>query len=735
MPDESPDQLIDRQLTAVPVPAGLVAQLRAIAAWTDDQLDAHVRDVPVPDGLVARICADVADWQLDERLRAVPDSFRVVPRARTIPVRRPRRRVLQTALAASLMLVLSLGYFATLGGLLSLVGSQRSEQPALVVVDRGPLDLLSPPESAVTVFPVPAAARPANPFRYQEDPITAMPVLAIADGVTPGPAGVLAAEIPTVWNPWDNWLLMRWGVTGYARVDDRDTMNLTSIVPPDAGGLAAPLSRSFDREFLFRDGAHPPVMTAVDRAAAAISPPLSTETDSFERARQLVEQGRLPAADQVRVEDFLSAVDYQLAPAEPGELAIRTAAGPSVFNPRSAQLLQIAVRSGPSPAQARGGTHLVLALETSAAMQRGGYWQRARQAVEQMLDHLRNDDRLSLVVFADEPFVLVDEAARDSASDIFQLLEQLQTGGGVDLGAGLQQAVATAIETETAECTATRLALITASRPVLEPRAAAGIRRIFDEATRGDFRCDVFDLERGSESQSQWTQLAGRAACTVHQVPSAEHLRWDLIQLLTGASTLAATDVALQVQFNPRAVAAYRLIGHEATAAGGLLAGSVTSDLHVQQEATVLFEVWLYPVDEQQVATVQLSWTDPDTGRARQVGPQRVSSLQFATSFEGAPLSLQAAAVAAEAAEVLRQGYNFDVATPAAYEYFPKPQSVQHVLAAAGRVNPRLAERPSFQRMIRLMQAVDTIGRQRRPAAARAGIRSVAGGRWRETGG
>jgi hypothetical protein len=112
-----------------------------------------------------------------------------------------------------------------------------------------------------------------------------------------------------------------------------------------------------------------------------------------------------------------------------------------------------------------------------------------------------------------------------------------------------------------------------------------------------------------------------------------------------------------------------------------------------------------------------------------------VSGLQFANSFEGSPIPLQAAAVAAEAAEVMRQGYNFAVSSPTSYAYFPKPFSLQHVQSAASRVNPQLTERGSFQRLMRLVEQVDSVGIQRLPTAARSGERSVASGRWRESGG
>ena len=111
-----------------------------------------------------------------------------------------------------------------------------------------------------------------------------------------------------------------------------------------------------------------------------------------------------------------------------------------------------------------------------------------------------------------------------------------------------------------------------------------------------------------------------------------------MVEALTGDSSLAATEVKLHVDFNPRAVAAYRLIGHDSTAVGGLLPAAVETDLHVGQTASALFEVWLYPNDEDDVATVRVQWSDPAEGKSRQAGPQRVSRLQFATAFEGSAL-------------------------------------------------------------------------------------------------
>ena len=75
--------------------------------------------------------------------------------------------------------------------------------------------------------------------------------------------------------------------------------------------------------------------------------------------------------------------------------------------------------------------------------------------------------------------------------------------------------------------------------------------------------------------------------------------------------------------------------------------------MRADQAATALFELWLQPTGGDDVATAEVEWQDPQTGQMHKIS-QRISRVQFAKSFAESPLSLQAAAVAAEAAETLR---------------------------------------------------------------------------------
>ncbi len=159
---------------------------------------------------------------------------------------------------------------------------------------------------------------------------------------------------------------------------------------------------------------------------------------------------------------------------------------------------------------------------------------------------------------------------------------------------------------------------------------------------------------------------------------------------------MIADEASLRVTFDPKTVRAYRLLGHEATAVGGLFASPLESTVTAGQAATALYEVWLYPDvagnSDAHVADVEVSWRDAASGR-RDGRQQAVRGVQFVPSLAEAALPLQAATIAAEAAEVLRQS-----------PFAGRSRDLSDVLTLAEEVNPRLAERAAFQRYLEVLR-------------------------------
>jgi Ca-activated chloride channel family protein len=731
MSNSEADLTLDRRLSDIPVPGGLVERLYGIAAWSDMELDVCLRNVPVPGGLLPRVQSIPDDEVLDEWVRTIPLPVSVIPRARNIALMRRRSLFGRLALAASLMLMVGVGYLASLAAVLVSIYPREDETIELVLIDQGPLHLVNP-AGDVIVAPIVTPETETPPSSELASDAASIELLPIIDRVTPGPAGQLLAEIPHVWRPQDNWVLLKWGILGYTQRPEDWLPELTAIESLVPHGAEATLTRGFDREFLFSRRVHAPVLVSAEPSATSLAAPLSSSTTSFEQARRSVAEGAWPKPETIRVEDFLAAMDYRLPAAEPGDLAIRTAAGPSVFNPTAAGLLQVGVKAGGCPRRSLPATHLTIALDVSAAMNWDGRLDRARQAIRRVLPSLEPQDRLSLILLADEVLQVVQEARAEDGPRIADLLDSLVGRGGANLSAGLQQAVTASMQTESGTNLARRLVLITADQPSLSEASAAALRHTFEEAAKLDFQFRVLHVGEPYKLDDVWPHLVGSVSWSGQEVQSAEQMRWALVGMLLGASPLAATEVKMHVEFDPKAVAAYRLIGHEATGYGGLLPAAVESDLHVDEEVTVLFEVWLYPNDEDHVGQIRLEWTEPGTGQAKQAPPQRISRVQFSTSFEGAPISLQAAAICAETAEILRQSYSFAVMGPRAYRYQPKPRNLEEVRGFARRSNPALRARLEFQRLVALAEAAAQIPNPPHSAGVSSGVRGLVSGQWRE---
>jgi len=149
----------------------------------------------------------------------------------------------------------------------------------------------------------------------------------------------------------------------------------------------------------------------------------------------------------------------------------------------------------------------------------------------------------------------------------------------------------------------------------------------------------------------------------------------------------------LKVVFNPKTVRAYRLLGHEA----GATTVRPEADFCAGQSATALYEVRLGPGGGKDVATVELTWR-PAGGGATRYATARVHRDRFAPSLIEAPSSLQAAAVAAETAEVLRESFFVGRRVRS------RPGSLRAVLELAKHLDTQLRERPSFVEFLSTVQ-------------------------------
>jgi Mg-chelatase subunit ChlD len=706
MYDELSDSQLDARLRDVLIPSELVARLQQACIPDDAELDTALRQFAPPAGFADRLKSVIDGEALDESLRDVPIPETLLPRLRIIPEKRSRSSLRRFAVAASLLIVTLGSYFGALGGLLAAIRVRVPEPTSLAVIDLGPVRLTSSSMDAVRLI----AEEDSNVFvdrtvftSWQVEPMD-VDLARYDETPTTGPAGALIRDVEAGLALSEDVLLMRWDALASPQRSEEPVPELEHIRRAPAAGVDLPLAPGYDRAFLLKSSTHPPVFPAGHQALQDISVPLATAARSFQRTKQLVDQGRMPAASEIRSEDFLSAIDYNFPPPSSGRLAIRTAGGPSVFGRQQHRLLQVGVKAARSVGDS--ATHVSVVVDVSTSMGRNGRLAAVRDALKIMVRHLGPEDSLSLVAVNHAKVHQIEFANAEHFEEVTNVIQQLQAGGGDNLAGGVQVALRFAVEADLPAGANRQLVLITDGEASLGEQELAQLGDAFALAEESDVAMTVLDLDDRSFSSPDAGSLS--SGLRLRRVTPLQ-IVWELVGLATGESPLIAREAMLRVTFNPRAVFAYRLVGHGPTAVTGLDGSEFAADLYSDQEATALFEIWLRENDEEDVGWTDVRWTDPRTGATRVTSKQRISRVQFAVSQAETPLTLQAAAIAAEVGQRLRGVGDFEVRGNGVFGQRRKPESWEDVLAVGTRVHRRAAERPDFQELLDLVRRIERL--------------------------
>jgi len=695
------DAWLDSQLRNVPVPAGLGDLLRQAALSDDEILDAALGAVPVPEGLEDRLRAVVLapDSELDTALRTVPMPPDLIDRLQRVPGQHGWRRLATWSTAASFWIALGLSCMGLImlmvmlsqPGATSKVAEPAAQDFALVLPENEP----SLPE----FVPVPPAW-PDNPTPPDREVVDYPPPKIELERMEPSSAGIAQKrqEIPVANR--DAMLTPKEGAWGgvlsiHREFDLPELKKATGLIPR---GIDPPLVPEFDWAFFGRFRVHPFVWPARNPQLQYSVVPLAVDDASYELTRRYLEDRELPPREAIRTEEFLAALDYGWPMPKGAPVGVSTAAGPSPFAGPGFQLLQIGLQAADVVPGSRPPVNLVLAIDVSTSMRWGGRLEMTRRALEKFTAKLDGRDRLSIVVFSEGAEVLVEDAPARDLGPILRAVKALEVQGSTNLGAGLRSAYGLAEQQAVEHQAPVGIVLLTDGLTALAPDSARQIRQRLNEAAQRRIRLHVIDMaqEEGKGVDPQLADFAEAGAGRIFHAATAEEVRWALLELVTGKSQILAADVQLKVVFNPKTVLAYRLLGHEARAMAGLLPAHPEADFHAGQSATALYEVCLLTTGGNDVATVEVTWREPGGEGREHRAAQKVERRQFAATLLQAPLSLQAASVAAETAEILRD-------SPFARSR-RSGGSLARVLELAAQLDTRVRQQPSFVEFLSVVE-------------------------------
>jgi len=675
MPDF--DDWIDAQLRNVPVPRHLHARIRKAGAGDRENPAAPRAQQPSADDL-----AD--DSRLDGLLRDVEIPAGLHQRLRAIP-REDRWPRGYWAAAASILILLSGGAYWSLRTGSPAAPEQVAVAPASPVTRAAPAAEKAPPTAM-------AAASTAGAIAVEPD--RQAPVTVRLDEKAKPAAPNLFTSVTGMGSSLRQALeTQRRTQSALGAADQMEPLPaLEMLEPPAPRGVRPPMVKGYDLLFQLRHGEHPFVLPAANASLRVSRVPFNFRTISYDQTARGVASGRLPAANEVRVEDFLAAQDYRAAAAATDRVQLDIAACPSPLGESGPRMMQVLVQGGPltaRPAPAR----LLAVVDTSAHMQSAARIETIRRALSKLAARMHDEDQLTLVSFAETPSIVAESLRRDDVQTLLASGKWIRVGGQANFAAAVQAArdYLAADATVDAAKQPHRVLLVTAAPAHFSRERRNEVRDHLKQLAAGGAKWHLVRLSE-NDADGGWGELAKDAgghastAATADQMALAAHEHW------TGTPATVAKAVSLRIAFNPKAVTSYRLIGHEAVTLTGDAADPLKIDLAAGQTATCMFEFWLKPKGEGDIGSSELVWHDPKNGTPRRtVRPIRKEQV-FAT-FADSPAWLQQGVVAARTAEFLRGSY-----------YIPNSRRLGQLLDLANSADAELFKSAEYRDLLRLIE-------------------------------
>ena len=188
-------------------------------------------------------------------------------------------------------------------------------------------------------------------------------------------------------------------------------------------------------------GVNPWVETARDNLSTFAA---DVDTASYTISRRHLNEGELPPAAAVRVEEYVNYFRYTFPPPAQGSpFSVVMDAAPSLMEP-GLHVLRVGVAT---PVRAeRKQANLVFLVDTSGSMSGPDRLGLAKQALQLLVENLRPDDSVALVTYAGSSRVVLPATPVAQRGRILGAIDQLGAGGSTAMGAGLDLAYGEAMK-------------------------------------------------------------------------------------------------------------------------------------------------------------------------------------------------------------------------------------------------------------------------------------------------
>ena len=289
------------------------------------------------------------------------------------------------------------------------------------------------------------------------------------------------------------------------------------------------------------------------------------DTASYSFVRKTLNNGRLPNANTVRVEEMVNYFDYNYplpeSRSEPFKPTVTVVDSPWA---EGRKLMHIGIK-GYQLAKAELRSNIVFLLDVSGSMNQPDKLPLVKNSMKMLLDSLHRDDTVSIVVYAGSTGVVLEPTPVSQRSTILNAMNNLRAGGGTAGAAGIRLAYDMA-EQNFDKRAVNRVIMATDGDFNVGITNREELKGYIEKKRDKGIFLSVLGFGQGNYNDHMMQTLAQNGDGIAAYIDNISEARKVLVEEATSSLFPIAKDVKFQVEFNPNSVAEYRLIGYETRA-------------------------------------------------------------------------------------------------------------------------------------------------------------------------
>lgn len=283
---------------------------------------------------------------------------------------------------------------------------------------------------------------------------------------------------------------------------------------------------------------------------------------SYSNVRRYISQGITPPPDAVRIEELINYFPYGLpSPRGDAPVSITTETMAAPWQPKH-RLVRIALQARRIETAALPPSNLVFLIDVSGSMNQWNKLPLVKSSLRLLVDQLRPQDHVALVVYAGAAGLVLPSTSGEEKATIAAAIDQLEAGGSTAGGAGLELAYRTAREHFKPNGN-NRVILASDGDFNVGASSDGEMERLIESKRSEGTYLTILGFGQGNYQDAKMEKLAKRGNGNYAYVDDIAEARKVLVKEMGATLVTVANDVKLQVEFNPAAVRAYRLIGYE----------------------------------------------------------------------------------------------------------------------------------------------------------------------------